>query len=76
MGKSKTKRKKRRRRGAPQSRKKSGVLLGMRSGFKNVAHSVTGVGEAEEAKKSSFLGTLVTILLVVAAAALLWKRFS
>ncbi len=48
----------------------------MRSGFKNVAHSVTGVGEAEEAKKSSFLGTLVTILLVVAAAALLWKRFS
>lgn len=75
MGKTKAKRKKRRRRGAPSAKKKGGVLLGMRSGFKNVAHSVTGVGEEQPAKKSSVLGTLVTILLVAAAAALLFKRF-
>jgi hypothetical protein len=75
VGKSKAKRKKRRRRGRPSAQKKGGVLLGMRSGFKNVANKVTGQEPANKSKKSSILGTVVTILLVAAAAALLWKRF-
>jgi hypothetical protein len=72
MGKSKRSGTRKRRGGSP-SRKK-GVLTGMRSGFKNVAHSVVGA-ETESKKKSSLASTLLTILLVVAAAALLYRRF-
>ena len=75
MGKSKGQRKKRRKRGRPTAKKKGGVLLGMRSGFKNVANTVTGQQPETKSKKSSILGTVVTVLLVAAAAALLWKRF-
>jgi hypothetical protein len=67
-----TRRKKRRRRGG--GGKKGGVMMGMRSGFKNLADNVTGSG-AREQKKSSVLGTVVTIALVIAAAAFAWYRF-
>ncbi len=73
MGKSKSKRKKSRRSSGGSSKKKSsGVMLGMRSGFKNVANTVTGKAEA---KKRSRVGTLLTVLLVVAAIAVLYRRF-
>jgi len=75
VGKTKAKRKKRRKRGQQGPAKKGGVLTGMRSGFKGVANTVTGQQPASKSKKSSILGTVVTVLLVLAAAALLWKRF-
>jgi hypothetical protein len=68
----KTRRKRRRRGGS--GGKKAGVMMGMRSGFKNLADNVTGSG-AREKKKSSVLGTVVTIALVIAAAAFAWYRF-
>lgn len=72
MGKSK---RKRRRRGGRSSKSgKSGVLLGMRSGFKNVAGAVTGTAEPKKGK-SSWFGTAVLVLLVVAAAAFLFSRY-
>jgi hypothetical protein len=46
----------------------------MRSGFKNMTGGVTGVGETKKAK-SSLLGTIVTVVLVLATAAILWRRF-
>ncbi len=73
MGKSKRSGTRKRRGGSGRGKKK-GVLLGMRSGFKNVAHSVVGA-ESETKKKSSLGGTLLTVLLLVAAAALLYRRF-
>jgi len=73
----KPRRKKRRR--SPPPKKKGGLLMGMRSGFKNVAHSVAGVGEEEQKKAQSrrtkVLSTAVTVLLVAAAAAMLYRRF-
>ena len=57
-----------------KKKSKSGVMMGMRSGFKNVANSVTGA-EPEGSKKSTWIGTVITILLVVAAAALLFQKF-
>ena len=53
-------------------------MMGMRSGFKNVARTV-GVGEEEaQARKSknrSLIGTAVTVVLVAAAAYVLYSRF-
>lgn len=66
MGKSKSSRK--RRRGRPASRKRGGMMLGMRTGFKGVADAVTG---EDRGRKSRWLGRVVTVLLVAAAAALL-----
>jgi hypothetical protein len=69
-------RKKRKRR-EPAGKKKRGVMIGMRSGFKKAARGV-GVGVEKEAavekKKSSFLSTAFTILLVIAALAILYYR--
>jgi hypothetical protein len=74
MGSKRKKRKKRS--GSSRGRRKGGVMMGMRSGFKNVAHSVTGVGEeAATKKKTGVVGTAITVLLVLAAAALLYQRF-
>jgi len=68
-------RKKKKRR--EQSKKKRGVMIGMRSGFKKAARGV-GVGadkpEASVKKKSSWLSTAFTILLVLAAIAVLYYR--
>lgn len=50
-------------------------MIGMRSGFKKVAKNVAGSGEAKKSKKASIGSTLVTIVLLVAAAALLYRRF-
>jgi hypothetical protein len=63
--------KKKRRGRAGAARKRSGVMLGMRRGFKTVASSVTGV---EPKKKSGTLGTVIMVALVLAAAALLFYR--
>lgn len=68
------KRAKKKKAAAKKKKAKSGVMMGMRSGFKNVANSVTGA-EPEGTKKSTWIGTVITILLVVAAAALLFQRF-
>jgi hypothetical protein len=73
MGKSKTSGRRKRRGGAGGGQKK-GVLLGMRSGFKSVANSVVGADD-KPGKKNTLLGTLVTVLLVIAAAAVLYRRF-
>lgn len=74
MGKSKKRRKKRRRSGGGGARK-GGVMMGMRSGFKNLADNVTGAGADAKKKKSSIGGTLFTIALVIAALALLIQKF-
>lgn len=68
----KRKKRKKRRRGAPTT-KKGGVMLGMRSGFKDVANSVTG----KETKKGkySWLGTVIMVLLLGAAVLMLLKNF-
>ncbi len=47
-------------------------MRGMRGGFKNIATNVTG---QETKKKSSWLTTLIMVLLVAAAGALLYNRF-
>jgi hypothetical protein len=69
-------RKKKKRR-EPAGKKKRGVMIGMRSGFKKAARGV-GVGVDKDAvvekKKSSFLSTAFTILLVIAALAILYYR--
>ncbi len=69
-------RKKKKRR-EPAGKKKKGVMIGMRSGFKKAARGV-GVGVDKDAvvekKKSSFLSTAFTILLVIAALAILYYR--
>lgn len=72
-------RKKKRRR-EPAGKKKRGVMIGMRSGFKKAARGVgVGVDGAKQAaarnkKKSSWLSTAFTILLVLAALAILYYR--
>jgi len=70
-------RKKKRRR-QPAEKKKRGLMIGMRSGFKKAARGV-GVGAEGKAadaekKKSSWLSTAFTILLVLAAIAILYYR--
>ena len=67
MGKSKTRRK-RDRRGRPQGRKRGGLMLGMRSGFKDMAGAVSG--EATTGKQR-WLGRIITVLLLAAAIGLL-----
>jgi hypothetical protein len=72
MGKSKTKTKrKKRRRGREPSRKKGGVMVGMRSGFKGITDSVTGT---ESSGKYKWWGRIITVLLVAAAVGLLAQR--
>ena len=46
-------------------------MVGMRSGFKGIANSVTG---NDTSGKYKWWGRIITILLVVAAAALLFQR--
>jgi hypothetical protein len=77
MAKSGPRAKKRKRRTPAGMKKKGGLMIGMRSGFKNVAHSVAGVGDEEPAKKkrSSLAGAAVTVVLVLVAAFIVYKRF-
>ena len=71
-------RKKKKRR-EPAGKKKRGVMIGMRSGFKKAARGV-GVGvdgdkkAVVEKKKATWVSHAITILLVLAAAAILYYR--
>jgi hypothetical protein len=67
-------RKKRKRRVEAGQKKKAGVMIGMRSGFKKAATAVTGSEPATEKKKSSWVSTAITIALVLAALAILFYR--
>ena len=45
-------------------------MMGMRSGFKKAAGAVTGSGASEpQRKKGSWVGTAITLVLVIAAVA-------
>jgi hypothetical protein len=72
MAKARGKRRKRGGGGGRRGRGGGGVMMGMRGGFKNLADSVTGSGE--RSRKSKWLGTALTVALVIAAAALLLSR--
>jgi len=68
-------RKKRKRRRVEAGRRKGGVLTGMRSGFKKAATAVAGSEPAEkQKKKASWVSTAITVILVLAAIALLFYR--
>lgn len=71
MSKGKTRRK-RSRRGRPVARKRGGVMLGMRSGFKGVAGAVSGDDGTD---KQKWLGRVITLLLLAAALGLLIQRW-
>jgi hypothetical protein len=66
-------RRKRRRSGAT-ARPRRGVMIGMRSGFQKAANKVVG-SESRSGRKSSWLSTAFTILLVIAAVAFLLYRW-
>jgi hypothetical protein len=66
---------KRKKRGGGGGRRRAGggVMMGMRGGFKNLADSVTG-SSSQRSRRSKWLGTALTVALVIAAAALLLSR--
>lgn len=71
-------RKKRKRRGRESRDRTGGMMMGMRSGFKKAADATLGTGNQKTAKKSgkrAWIGTAVTVALLVAAVALLMRRF-
>lgn len=65
-------RRKRRRDRRSSGRKRGGLLLGMRSGFKGVAGAMTG--EEQTSSKYKWLGRAITLLLIAAAIGLLAQR--
>ncbi len=67
-----TKRKRKRRRKGREPRRRRGVMLGMRSGFKGIANSVTGT---DTSGKYKWWGRIITVLLLAVAAVFLAKRF-
>jgi hypothetical protein len=66
-----TSKRKRRRRGGQAGRKRGGMLLGMRSGFKGIAGSVTG---QQTSGKYKWFGRILTVLLLAAAVGLVVSR--
>jgi hypothetical protein len=66
---------KRRRRRSEAPRRKGGVMMGMRSGFKKAAGSVVGNKEKTAASRS-WMSTAFTVLIVIAALAFLFYRWS
>jgi hypothetical protein len=68
-----TKRKRRRRR-SDAPRKSGGALMGLRAGFKRAAQGAAG--SPQPAGRSSWFGTALTIVLVVAAIAFFLRRFA
>lgn len=54
--------------------KKGGLMIGMRSSFKNVAGAVAG-GEKPKTRSGQILSTVITVALLIAAAALLLRRY-
>jgi len=70
-------RRKRRRSGGDASKRKRGVMIGMRRGFKKAATSVVGAGEKAPAARRPWLNTAFTVLLLAAAVAFVlyrWRR--
>jgi hypothetical protein len=65
----------RKRRSGAQPKRKGGVMIGMRSGFKKAANSVVG-SEQKAARKRSLAGTALSVLLIVAALAFLFYRWN
>lgn len=59
---------KRRRRSRSSSRSRGGLLVGMRTGFKGIASSVTGAETARS--KNKWLSWAITLLLAAAAVGL------
>ena len=75
MGNNKSKRRKSRRRGRQQSgRSRGGLMLGMRSGFKGIADSVSGQ-ETAASQKYKWWGRIITVLLLLAAVGFLATKF-
>lgn len=68
MAKKTTRKKKRRRDDGP--RRSTGLMRGMRRGFKNVA-----AGTVEGKGRYRWVGTAVTVVLIILALVLLSKRF-
>jgi hypothetical protein len=72
---SKTKTRRRRGNRAPDRKRGSGLMLGMRSGFKGVARAVSGEEARSSSRSSSrWTGRIVMLLLVAAAVGLLLSR--
>ena len=52
------------------------MMMGMRSGFKKAADATLGTGETKKKPgKTSWIGTAITVALLIAAVALLMRRF-
>jgi hypothetical protein len=66
--------KRKRRRGAASGKKKGGVLMGMRSGFKGAAHVATGQTEPQT-RRGKIINQVVTVLLVAVIAYVVYNRF-
>lgn len=71
-------RKKRKRRGRESRKRGGGLMVGMRTGFKKAADATIGTGAPAKKKKSgaaAWIGTAITVVLLIAAVALLMQRF-
>ncbi len=66
--------KRKRRRTGGQTRPKRGVMIGMRSGFQKAANKVVGSDE-KPGKRSSWMSTAFSVLLIIAAIAFLLYRW-
>lgn len=73
MGMAKARSKKRKPKGA-RKKKRGGVMMGMRGGFKSVANTVAGK-EKPKTKKGAVISTLITIALLIIIAAFLLQRY-
>jgi hypothetical protein len=71
MSKTRTRRRRRPDRGASRKRG-GGLMLGMRSGFKGMAHAVAG--EQQPERKSRTVAGVIAIVFVIAALGLLMSR--
>ena len=65
---------KRKRRSGGSPKKKSGLMIGMRGGFKKLAHSVTGSDEAAAKPSSPLTNVLWAVLLLGALGFFLYRR--
>ena len=77
MAKSPSKRSqsKKKRRGQDSKKKGTGLMRGMRGGFKNAAGAVTGLEDkSAKKKKNALVGTIVTIVLVALVAVFMMYR--
>jgi hypothetical protein len=68
----KASRKRKRRGGAPK--KRSGMMIGMRGGFKKMAQSVTGASAGKEKKSSALSNALWFLVLLAAVGFFLYRR--